>query len=215
MRARACATASTKPAIAGTSVLNLSASASLVGTRPPSFARCIWFSSVFMHLTNSAALLIFALLPVCGTVHASPPSGAVEVWPALLIGNETTPKLTFAFSRLEICHGPLSIIAALPAMNWSLTSPWLQVTTLLDDTPLSTRSFHSASASATCGSLSLVSSPPLVHIGGRNCHAPSKSAVALNAKPYWSPTVSFFAVDFSSSQVVGGVTPAFASTSLL
>ena len=81
-----------------------------------------------------------------------PPSGAIEVCPGLLTGNETTPKSTFASARLEICQGPLSIIAALPAMNWSLTSAWVQVTTLLDDTPLSTRSFHSVRASATCGS---------------------------------------------------------------
>src|SRR6478609_8059318 len=91
VRARAEPTASTNPAIDGTSVLNLAARASFVGTRPPSLARCIWLSSVFMHLTSSAALVILAAFPVMGTVHASPPSGATDVWPGVLIGNGTTP----------------------------------------------------------------------------------------------------------------------------
>ena len=145
----------------------------MVGTRPPCLARSIWFSSVFMHLTSSAALAIFALLPVSGTVHASPPSGAIEVWSGLLIGNGTTPKSAFAFCRAGICRGPFSIMAALPAMNWSLTSDCFQLTTLLDTEPSSTKSFQNWSASATCGLFRSVSSPPFVHIGGRNCQAPS------------------------------------------
>src|SRR6476659_10784556 len=180
-----------KPAIVGSSDLNLSASASLVGTTPPCLARNSWLSSEFMHLTSSAALAILASSEVTGTVQASPPSGAVDVWPVLFTGNGTTPKLIFAFCSAGICHGPFSIIAALPAMNWSLTSACFQFTTLLEDEPSSTRSFQSCSASATSGDFRFVSSPPLVHIGGRNCHAPSQSAVALKAKPYCLPTVSF------------------------
>jgi hypothetical protein len=173
VRARVLATASVKPAIEGTSFLYCSASAVLVGTSPPCLARSIWFSSVFMHLTSSAAFCIFAWLPVSGTVHASPPSGAIEVWPGLLIGNGTTPKSIFALSSEGICHGPFSIMAALPAMNWSFTSDCFQLTTLLETEPSSTRFFQSCSASATCGVFKSVSSPPLVHIGGRNCQAPS------------------------------------------
>src|SRR3954453_12749741 len=132
VRARAVATASVNPAIAGTSCLYCAASAVLVGTRPPSLARLSWLASVFMHLTTSAALAILALLPVCGTVHASPPSGATEVWPGVLIGNGTTPYLIPDLSSVGSCHGPFSIIAAFLATNWSFTSDCFQLTTLLD-----------------------------------------------------------------------------------
>src|SRR3954451_339334 len=84
VRARAVATASVNPAIDGTCCLNCAESAVLVGTVPPSLARWSWLASLFMHLTTSAAFAILSLFPVCGTVHASPPSGATDVWPGLL-----------------------------------------------------------------------------------------------------------------------------------
>src|ERR1700761_4668876 len=103
VRARAVATASVKPAIFGTSCLNCAASAVLVGTRPPSLARCNWLASELMHLTTAAALVILSLLPVSGTVHASPPSGATEVWPAVFTGNGTTPYLMPDLSSVGSC----------------------------------------------------------------------------------------------------------------
>ena len=71
------------------------------------------------------------------------------------------------------CQGPFTIIAALPAANWSLTSACFQFSTDRDADPEFTRSTHSCSASAVSGLAMLVSSPPLVHMNGRNCQAPS------------------------------------------
>ncbi len=72
-----------------------------------------------------------------------------------------------------ICHGPLIIIAVLPAMNWSLTSDWVQLTTLCDAEPSFTRSVQSWSASAVSGVAMSFSSPPFDHMKGRNCQVPS------------------------------------------
>src|SRR4029453_3220267 len=111
----------------GFSVANFSANVVLEGMVLRTLAMAIWFSSLFRQATTSAALACRALLPVCGTVQTSPPSGATEVWPASRTGILTTPYCSEAcLSREGICHGPLTIMAALPARNWSLTSACVQ-----------------------------------------------------------------------------------------
>ncbi len=74
-------------------------------------------------------------------------------------------------------------MAALPAANWSLTSACAQLRTERDAEPELTRSTHSCRACAVSGLAMFVSSPPLVHMNGRNCQAPSYVAAAENAMP--------------------------------
>jgi len=128
----------------------------------------------------------------------------------------TTPKCRFLLAfNVGSCHGPLTIIAALPAMNWSLTSDWVQVTTDLETEPDVTRFCSSVSAATAWGESSCLRSAPPVQKNGSNCQVPSSVLAALNARPYCEPWVSFLAAVDSSSQVVGGVSPALVNRSVL
>src|SRR6185312_7418661 len=153
-----------------TAEVNRSTSAVFVGTLVRSVASAIWLSSVLRQDTIWAALACRSLSPVCGIVLVSPPSGATTSWPACGTGIGTTSYFRPAtLSRAGNCHGPFTIIAALPAANWSFTSAWAQFTTDFEADPEFTRSTHNCRAWAVCGVAMLVSSPPLVHMNGRNC----------------------------------------------
>src|SRR5882757_8974628 len=107
-------------------------------------------------------------------VQVSPPSGATTVAPARGAGLGTTAYFRFAvFASTGNCQGPLTIMAALPAWNCSRTSAWVQFSTDFDAEPDLTRSTHSCSAWATSGEARFFSSPPLLHMNGRNCQVPS------------------------------------------
>ncbi|MCY1237123.1 hypothetical protein D9M72_498080 [compost metagenome] len=76
-------------------------------------------------------------------------------------------------SREGICHGPLTIMAALPARNWSLTSACVQFRAEEDTEPSFTRSVQSCRACAVSSVSMFFSLPPLDHMTGRNCQVPS------------------------------------------
>ncbi|CAM5262879.1 hypothetical protein SGLAM104S_01191 [Streptomyces glaucescens] len=81
--------------------------------------------------------------PVSETVSTVPPSGATESAPALGAGIRAMPQRSdFLVLRVSTCHGPLIIMAALPAMNWSLTSACVQLTVDLDSEPSASRAFQ-------------------------------------------------------------------------
>jgi hypothetical protein len=70
-------------------------------------------------------------------------------------------------------HGPLTTIAAFPALNWSIASPCPQLTTEREAEP-SCRSWDQNSAApATSGVARSFSSPPLDHMNGMNWNVPS------------------------------------------
>jgi hypothetical protein len=174
VRERAVWTMSVKAFIRGTAATNRSFSAVFVGTVVRWVASAIWLSSVLRQDTIWAALAWRSLSPVCGIVQVSPPSGATTDSPAFGTGIGTTSYFRPATSSSAgNCHGPFTIIAALPAANWSFTSAWPQFSTDFDADPEFTRSTQSCSACAVCGVAMSVSSPPLVHMNGRNCQAPS------------------------------------------
>ncbi len=50
---------------------------------------------------------------------------------------------------VSTCQGPLIIMAALPAMNWSLTSAWVQLTVDRESEPSFSSAFQKSSASTT------------------------------------------------------------------
>src|SRR3984885_11755694 len=136
-----------------------------------------------MHASTFAAACSREVL-VTGTVHTSPPSGTFAAAPAVGTGMEATPYFSPAFwSSTGNCHGPLIIMAALPAMNCSFTSLWAQVTTDWDIEPLFTRLATNCSACTDCGLFRWARSPPLDQKNGRNVHAPSPSLSADIAKP--------------------------------
>ena len=70
-------------------------------------------------------------------------------------------------------HEPLIIIAALPEVNWSVTSFWFQFTTDFDAEPAETRPATNVSAATAFGESRWDSSAPLLQKKGRNCQVPS------------------------------------------
>ena len=114
-----------------------------------------------------------SLLPVWGTVHTSPPSGAIRVSPALGTGISATAQLISDWSKVMVCHGPLMTMAALPEVNCSPTSPCPQFRTPEEADPSLTRSTHSWRAPAADDEAMSVSSAPLDQKKGRNCQEPS------------------------------------------
>jgi hypothetical protein len=67
---------------------------------------------------------------LCPTVHTSPPSGVTGLSAGVGPGIGTMPKFSPVFLvSTGSCQGPFTIIAALPAANWSLTSACDQLTT--------------------------------------------------------------------------------------
>src|SRR5580692_4954039 len=136
-----------------------------------------------MHASTLAAAVCRAEL-VIGTVHTSPPSGTFAASPAVGTGIGATPYFSPAcWLSTGNCHGPLIIMAALPAMNCAFTSLWAHVTTDCDIEPLFTRLATNCSACTDCGLLRCSRSPPLDQKNGRNVHAPSPSLSADIAKP--------------------------------
>ncbi len=150
------------------------------------------------------------------TVHTSPPSGVTGLADGEGMGIGTMPNSrSFFWFSVGSCHGPFTIIAAFPAMNWSLMSAWVQVTTDLEADLESTRSFHSVSAWTACGESSCLRLAPAVQKKGSNWKLPSSVPTAENAMPYRLPLVSFPAATVSSSQVFGGCRPASPNSFLL
>src|ERR1700722_13882520 len=136
-----------------------------------------------MHASTFAAAFSRGEL-VTGTVHTSPPSGTFAAAPAVGTGMEATPYFSPAcWSRTGTCHGPLIIMAALPAMNWAFTSLWAHVTTDCDIDRLFTRLVTNCSACTAWGLFRCSRSPPSDQKNGRNVHAPSPSLSADIAKP--------------------------------
>ena len=134
-----------------------------------------WCSGATKAFRSSAARACFSSSPVIGTVHTSPPSGAIDASPVEGTGSVATPQSRSGVSarRPAMFQGPLTTIAAFPALNWSIASPCPQFTTERDATPSRTRSAHSWEAPRTPSPRRSVSSPPLDHMKGMNWKVPS------------------------------------------
>src|SRR5699024_4650860 len=134
-----------------------------------------WFSAATNAFRRAAAFSCFSSSPVIGTVHTSPPRGATGSVPASGTGMVTTSQSRsgVSSSRPAMFQGPLTTMATLPALNWSITSPWPQLTTERETRPSRTRSAQKREASITPSPSRSVSSPPSDHMKGRNCQVPS------------------------------------------
>ena len=91
-----------------------------------------------------------------------------------------------AVLRSEKFQGPLTIMAALPAMNWlEAAGVWLQLRQALDAEPSVTSSFQRLRA-CTPGAeamLANVKSPPLLQKNGSHCQVVSSAGSQVNAMP--------------------------------
>ncbi len=118
----------------------------LVGTLPvlPAMVVCIF--AVLRQPTNLPASFIVAVFLVCGTVNASPPSGATGAAPVRVGIGTLSNSRPLAALRTGSCHGPLIIMAALPATNCVFTSAWAQLIELFDIEPSFCRSSTNCSA---------------------------------------------------------------------
>ena len=88
-----------------------------------------------------------------------------------------------AFSLFLRCHEPPIIIAARPAMNWSLASSPAQVTTDFDTDPSCISPARNFSVATFCGELSVTKSPPFDQMKGDAWNVPSSVATAGKARP--------------------------------
>ena len=79
---------------------------------------CSITSGCCMPCTHSQASFCCSVEPPVPRSMVSPPSGAITVWPAWLVGMGTTPYWSLYFQPFWLSsgkiHGPLTIIAACP-----------------------------------------------------------------------------------------------------